>query len=221
MHQDKNLPADEFHVILVPGADGLAFAQDAAQAAERGAAVHSLTLPAFAGHPVDGQAAFYADAADLIGAALDELRGPGAPVFAFGRNLGGSLLGHAVVLGADFDGVVLIGAIPSLSDFRIHGDHSSARRFRAALGGYTSRIGLIEPLDLSASLRTIDPRICLLQVGRDDPYMDARSDKIFNGLEANFRVEYYDDGHAMTAPATMARRSDFIAGLAVRQTRGC
>ena len=126
------MPADEFHVILVPGADGLAFAQDAAQAAERGAAVHSLTLPAFAGHPVDGQAAFYADA-------------------------------------ADFDGVVLIGAIPSLSDFRIHGDHSSARRFRAALGGDTSRIGLIEPLDLFASLRTIDPRICLLQVGRDDP----------------------------------------------------
>ena len=212
------MPADEIHVLLVPGADRLAFTEDAAQAAERSATVHPLNLPVFAGHPVDGQAAYYAHVAGLIGAALEALRG--GPVFAFRRNLGASLLGHAVVLGAKFDGVVLIGTIPSLSDFRLHGDHPSARRFRAALGGDTSRIGRIEPLDLTASLRAIDPGTCLLQVGRDDPYMDARSDKIFERLEAEFRVEYYDDGHAMTAAATIARRWGFIADLAGPPTAG-
>lgn len=44
--------------------------------------------------------------------------------------------------------------------------------------------------------------------------MDERSDKYFKGLSENFNVEYYDDDHAMTAPATLARRWHFIAGLA-------
>jgi hypothetical protein len=108
----------------------------------------------------------------------------------------------------------LIGAIPSLSDFRIHGGHPSARRFRAALEGDTSRIGQLEPFDLTASLRAIDPSICLLQVGRDDPYMDERSYKIFNELSSEFNVEYYDDGHAMADTPALARRWNFIAGLA-------
>jgi hypothetical protein len=211
-HQEATMPANEIQVILVPGADRLAFSADTAQAAARGATVHPLTLPAFSGHPIDDQAAYYADMAGLIGAALKDARRAGGPVFGFGRNLGGSLLGHAVAQGAAFDGVVLIGAIPSLSDFRLHGNHPSARRFRAALGGDTSRIDLIEPLDLTASLRAFDPQLCLIQVGRDDPYMDARSDEIFQRLEANFQVEYYPDGHAMTASATIARRWDFIAG---------
>ena len=65
------MPADEIHVLLVPGADRLAFTEDAAQAAERSATVHPLNLPVFAGQPVDGQAAYYAHVAGLIGAALE------------------------------------------------------------------------------------------------------------------------------------------------------
>jgi len=190
------------------------FTADIAQAAAWDAVVHPLTMPAFTGHPIDGQVDFFAEAAAIIDAKASSPRDSGMPVFAFGRNLGGSLLGHAIKRGTVLDGVVFIGVIPSLTDFRIHGDHPSARRYRAALDGDTSRVGTLEPFDLTASLRAIDPQSCLHQVGQDDPYLDARSFKIFAGLEAKFRVKYHDDNHAMEAPATLARRWEFIAGLA-------
>lgn len=213
MDTDKSI-----HVVLVPGADALPFDEDIAAAAARGAHAHTVTYDPPTGHPIDDCEAYYQSVSAKIGVVAANIRArePDAHIFAFGRNLGGSILAYHAVRSDDFAGLVMIGVIPELSTFRIHGAHESARRFRQSLEatGEVARTGEIAPLDMTASLAAYPPEHCLIQVGENDDYMDERAFAIFRELESRFRTEWLDDVHAMAAPDTVAQRWAFIEALA-------
>jgi hypothetical protein len=202
------------HVILVPGADALEFGPDIAEAGRRGIAVHALTLPLFAGHPIDARRPYYDGVAAQIRAAIADIRrtDDAAPVFAIGRNQGASLLGHAAAGSDDFAGLVFTGAIPELSVYRARSDLPSARSFRASLSGPAelARISEMRDMDLTETLKRIPPERCLLQIGSEDDWMDAASFDAFRALERAFAVEWVADGHAMVSPAALASRWSFI-----------
>lgn len=202
------------HVVLVPGADALPFDEDIAAAAARGAHAYTVAYDPPTGHPIDECAAYYQSVSAKIGAVATNIRArtPDARIFAFGRNLGGSILACHAAQGDDFLALVMVGVIPELSTFRIHGRHASAQRFRQSLEdtGETGRIGEIAPLDMTASLAAYPPERCLIQVGESDDYMDARAFATFRVLESRFRIEWLNDVHAMAAPDTVARRWAFI-----------
>ena len=209
---------ESIHVVLVPGADALPFDEDIAAAAARGAHAYTVAYDPPTGHPIDDCEAYYQDVSAKIGAVAADIRTrtPEAKIFAFGRNLGGSILAyHATCSRDDFRGLVMIGVIPELSTFRIHGDHASAQRFRQSLEATAevARIGEIAPLDMTASLAAYPAEHCLIQVGEKDDYMDERAFATFRELEARFHTEWLDDVHAMAAPDTVARRWAFIQAL--------
>ena len=213
---------ESIHVVLVPGADALAFEADIAAAAERGVPAYVVKYDPPQGHPIDDCEAYYQAVSTRIHAVAADIRAlaPDARIFAFGRNLGGSILAYHAArpdkFREDFQGLVMIGVIPELSTFRIHGDHSSAQRFRDSLSGPTeiARINDIAPLDMTASLATHPVDRCLIQIGKQDDYMDDRAVAIFRKLESRFPSEWLDDVHAMAAPDTVARRWAFIEALA-------
>ena len=62
------------YVVLVPGADSLTFEEDCTAAIERGFSVVELTLPPFAGHPIDDRMAHFDAVADLIVDAIENIR---------------------------------------------------------------------------------------------------------------------------------------------------
>jgi hypothetical protein len=174
------------------------------------------------GHPIDDFEAYYQAVSTRIHAVAADIRAlaPDARIFAFGRNLGGSILAYHAArpdkFREDFQGLVMIGVIPELSTFRIHGAHSSAQRFRDSLSGPAeiAQIGAIAPLDMTVSLATYPVDRCLIQIGEQDDYMDERAFAIFRKLESRFLSEWLDDVHAMAAPDTVARRWAFIEALA-------
>ncbi|MBT5667044.1 MAG: hypothetical protein HOJ06_17010 [Rhodospirillaceae bacterium] len=209
--------SESIHVVLVPGADALPFDEDIDAATARGAHACTVSYAPPTGHPIDDCEAYYQDVSAKIGAVAADIRtrAPDARIFAFGRNLGGSILAYHAARADNFQGLVMIGVIPELSTFRIHGDHPSARRFRQSLEATAegARIGEIAPLDMTASLAAYPAEQCLIQVGEKDDYMDERAFDIFRNLESQFRTEWLDDVHAMAAPDTVARRWAFIQGL--------
>jgi hypothetical protein len=208
----------ELFVILVPGADARRFDEDIAVAEAHGAGVETLCLPPPGGHPIDARRPYFEAVAGRIAGTVARARlaRPGACIGGIGRNHGGSLLAYAQARGAGLDGLVLAGAIPALSRFRAESAHASARAFRAALEarGENERIAETAVLDLTASLRRIDPEDCLLQVGHRDDWMEASSQRIFLDLDRRFPLVWYDDDHAMAAASTVAARWAFLRRLA-------
>ncbi len=206
------------HVLLVPGADGRTFPEDIAYIQDRGIVTHALALPQFQGHPIDASPAYYDQVASLIAIAGHRLRQTTgqAPLFGIGRNLGGSLLAYTAAHSPIFDGLVFTGAIPELSKFRASSAHESARKLRATLGTpqEIARLISLQPLDLVASLEKIQPERCLVQVGTNDPWMDAAAMETFRQLESTYQVQWLPDDHAMVSPATIAARWAFIGSLA-------
>jgi hypothetical protein len=206
--------AGGIHVILVPGADALEFGPDVAEAAKRGISVHPLTLPAYAGHPIDARRPYYDRVAAQVGDAVDAIRNADgrARIFAIGRNQGASLLGWAAARRQDFDGLVFTGAIPELSRYREKSDLPSARKFRESLSGPAelARIPEMRDMDLTETLKRLPAERCLLQIGNEDDWMDAASFAAFRTLERSYRVEWIADGHAMVSPAALAGRWAFI-----------
>jgi hypothetical protein len=202
------------HVILVPGADALEFGPDIGEAARRAIAVHPLTLPAYAGHPIDARRPYYDGIAAQIRGAIGDIRrgNARAAIFAIGRNQGASLLGHAAAGSDAFDGLVFTGAIPALSSYRAESDLPSARNFRASLAGPAelARIATMRDMDLTETLKRIPADRCQLQIGSEDDWMDAASFAIFRDLEKSYRVEWIADGHAMVSPAALTGRWSFI-----------
>jgi hypothetical protein len=207
-------PGRAVHVILVPGADALEFGPDIAEAGRRGIAVHPLTLPRYEGHPIDGRQPYYDGVAKQIAGAIDEIRRKDgdARLFAIGRNQGASILAYAAARSGAFAGLVFTGAIPELSKYRAHSDLPSARKFRASLSGPAERARIPEmrPMDLTVSLETIPPDICLLQIGREDDWMDEASFDAFRSLEQRFDVAWIADGHAMVSPEALSGRWSFV-----------
>ena len=127
----------KIHAILVPGADALPFPEDGAAAARCGATVEELTLPPVTGHPIDARPPYFNAVADSIAAEIARVReaAAGVRIFGIGRNHGGSLLAYAAARDGGFDGLVLPGVIPALSEYRAHSDLPSARTFREGLNG--------------------------------------------------------------------------------------
>jgi len=208
------------HVILVPGADARGFDEDAAFVRDLPIGLETLTLTPPTGHPIDARRGYFDAVAGRIAgaAARARLARPGALVAGIGRNHGGSLLAHAQARGAGLDALVLPGVIPALSRFRADSGHASARAFRAVLQatGEGARIAETAGLDLTASLRRVEPEICLLQVGHRDDWIDAAARELFRTLDGRFPLVWYDDDHAMAAPATVAARWAFLRRLARR-----
>jgi hypothetical protein len=206
------------HVLLIHGADGLAFAEDRAEAERRGAIPHPLRLPAFSGDPVADASRHYDAVSDVIATEIASIRaqGPG-PVAAIGRNLGGSLLAwHAARCGTP-DILVMTGAIHDLARFRAESDHEGARNFRARISGDDAAARVMETaaLDLVATLPRIPPGKCLLQAGRADPWLDEDAWAAFERLNGlGYAVERLDDDHAMVSPKAIAGRWDFILRMA-------
>jgi hypothetical protein len=210
---------ESFHVVLVPGADALVFDEDIAAARQRGAQVWPVTYGPPTGHPIDDCEAYYQSVSVKISALVADIRtqDPDAVIFAFGRNLGGSILAYHAVRRDEFRALVMIGVIPELTTFRRYGAHPSAIGFRERLtaAGEMARNEELAPLDMTVSLATYPADKCLIQVGERDDYMDERAFDAFRALEARFQTEWLDDVHAMVEPDTLARRWSFIEGLAV------
>lgn len=210
--------AKAVHVVLVPGADALEFGPDIAEAGLRGIAAYPLTLPKYAGHPIDGRRPYYDRAARQIDDAIGDIRrtDPDGLIFAIGRNQGASILGYAAAGRDDFHGLVFTGAIPALSVYRAKSDLPSARSFRASLSGPSAlaRIAEMRDMDLTETLKRIPADRCLLQIGNEDDWMDAASFDIFRALEKTHHVEWVADGHAMVSPAALAGRWAFIERMA-------
>jgi hypothetical protein len=206
--------ADTIHVILVPGADALEFGPDVAEAGRRGITVHPLALPAYDGHPIDARRPYYDRVAEQIRDAIGGIRRADGRtlIFAIGRNQGASILAYAAAQSGAFDGLVFTGAIPELSRYRAHSDLPSARKFRASLSGPAeiARIPEMRDMDLTETLKRIQPERCLLQIGSEDDWMDAASFDAFRRLERDFDVAWIADGHAMISPAALAGRWSFI-----------
>lgn len=202
------------HVILVPGADALAFGPDIAEAGLRGIAVHPLVLTPYSGHPIDGRHRYYDDVAQQIGTAIADIRRTDdkALIFAIGRNQGASILAHAAAGSGDYCGLVFTGAIPELSVYRAESDLPSAVNFRASLPDPTdlARISEMRDMDLTQTLKRIPPECCLLQIGSEDDWMDEASFEAFRKLEETYRVEWIVDGHAMVSPTALEGRWSFI-----------
>ena len=123
------------YVVLVPGADSLTFKEDCAAAIERGFSVVELTLPPFAGHPIDDRMVHFDAVADLIVDAIENIRdkAPNAPIAVIGRNNGGGQLAWALARGIHVGAAVLVGAIPEISLYRKQSQSASALTFRNAL----------------------------------------------------------------------------------------
>lgn len=208
-------PNNPLQVVLVPGADALTFGADIAEAARRGIAIHELTLPPFGGHPIDDRRAHFDDAARIIGTKVEALRKaiPGVPVAAIGRNNGGGQLAWAAANGVEFDAIVLVGAIPEISRFRMESDFKSAVSFRNALAGPEELARVPEAmreLDIVVTAERLDPRHCLIQFGTNDPWIDHTATDAAEKLARRFRVEWLDDGHAMESAAALRQRWDFL-----------
>lgn len=208
----------EQFVILVPGADARGFEEDLAFARARGIDTETLELPPPVGLPIDARQPYFAAVAGRIAGAVARARlaRAGAFVGGIGRNHGASLLAYAQAGGAGLDGLVLTGAIPALSRFRAASGHPSARAFRAALEARheSARLAETAGLDMTSSLARIGPARCLLQVGHRDDWIDAAAQAIFLDLDRRFPLVWYDDDHAMAAPATVAARWAFLRRLA-------
>lgn len=202
------------HVILVPGADSLAFPEDQEAAKRCGATVHALTLSPIVGHPIDARPPYFNAVADQITAEIARARADtlGVRIFGIGRNHGGSLLAYAAARDGGFDGLVFPGVIPKLSDYRARSNLASARKFRERLDGPAelARIPELQPFDMVPCLDALGPERCLIQVGRSDDWMDGESLKCFRELEARYRVVWLEDDHAMAAPETVTARWAFI-----------
>lgn len=202
------------HVILVPGADSLAFLEDLEAANKCGATVHALTLSPIVGHPIDARPPYFNAVADQIASEIACARAstPGVRIFGIGRNHGGSLLAYTAARDGGFDGLILPGVIPKLSDYRARSNLASAQKFRERLDGPAelARIPELQPFDMVPCLEGLDPEHCLIQVGRSDDWMDEESLKCFRELEARYRVVWLDDDHAMAAAETVAARWAFI-----------
>lgn len=204
-------------VILVPGADALTFEADIAEARRRGIATHALTLPPFRGHPIDARRAHFDAAADIIDAQAVALRkaAPAARIAAIGRNNGGGQLAWAAARGVMLDALVLVGAIPEISRFRLESDFESAVSFRKALASPEELdrvVPVMRELDIVATAQRLDPARCLIQFGTRDPYIDGTSTDAAERLARRFRVEWLDDEHAMESPAALTQRWDFLEG---------
>ncbi|MBL4721669.1 MAG: hypothetical protein JKY20_11130 [Alphaproteobacteria bacterium] len=208
---------EPIHVVLVPGADALVFNEDIAAAQQRGAQVWPVIYGPPTGHPIDDCEAYYQSVSQRITVIVDEIRAssPAPLIFAFGRNLGGSILAYHAAQKNDFRALVMIGVIPELTTFRRHGAHQSATTFRQRLAesGELARIEDLEHLDMTTSLKSYPADQCLIQVGERDDYMDERAFDAFRALEARFPTEWLDDVHAMVEPDTLARRWTFIEAL--------
>ncbi len=76
------------YVVLVPGADSLTSEEDCSAATERGFSVAELTLPPYAGHPIDGRMAHFDAVADRIVDAIENIRDKAfdARIAVIGRN---------------------------------------------------------------------------------------------------------------------------------------
>lgn len=212
------------HVILVPGADALEFGPDLAEAKRRGIAAHALTLTPYSGHPIDGRRPYYDAVATQVRETIDGIRSSDdeARVFGLGRNQGASLLGHAAAGEESFCGLVFTGAIPELSLYRTNSVLPSARAFRDSLSGPEEypRIAELRELDLTRTLRRVDPRTCLLQIGTRDDWIDADAVDAYRTLEKSFRVDWVDDDHAMNAASSIGGRWDFVERVAAAVDKG-
>lgn len=208
-------PGRAIHVILVPGADALEFGPDLMEADRRGVAIHPLILSAYEGHPIDARRPYYDGVAKQIADTVEAIRrtDEDASMFAIGRNQGASILAYAAAGSGVFDGLVFTGAIPELSKYRAASELPSARKFRASLSGPAelARIPEMRDMDLTVSLESIPPEICLLQIGSEDDWMDEASIDAFRALERRFQVAWIADGHAMISPASLDGRWSFIA----------
>jgi hypothetical protein len=215
-------PGRSVHVILVPGADALEFGPDISEAGRRGIPVHPLMLPDYVGHPIDSRRPYYDGVAKQIAETVDGIRRAEADalLFAIGRNQGASILAYAAARSRAFHGLVFTGAIPELSRYRAQSSLPSACKFRASLSGPAelARIRELRDMDLTVSLETIPPDICLLQIGSEDDWMDEASFDAFRSLERRFEVAWIADGHAMVSPEALAGRWSFIERRAHKAT---
>jgi len=201
-------------VILVPGADALAFEEDRAEAERRDIVVRELTLPPFSGHPIDDRKAHFNAVAVQIAAAAQEMREqqPQGRLAAIGRNNGGGQLAWALATTVALDAVVLVGAIPEISLYRKESNSPSAVTFRDSLSSDAeyARIDEMQPLDIVNSSKQWAKTRCLLQFGLNDPYIDETATAAADTLASDHRVEWLDDDHAMVSPHSLEQRWSFI-----------
>ena len=202
------------YVVLVPGADSLTFEEDCAAAIERGFSLVELTLPPFAGHPIDDRMAHFDAVADLIVDAIENIRDKAsdARIAVIGRNNGGGQLAWALARGIHVGAAVLVGAIPEISLYRKQSQSASAVTFRNALADETEffKIDDMKPLDIIASSKQWAISKCLMQFGQNDPYIDETADNAAERLSKQYRIEWLDDDHAMVSPTSLQQRWDYI-----------
>ncbi|MED5359657.1 MAG: hypothetical protein VYD85_14760 [Pseudomonadota bacterium] len=181
------------YVVLVPGADSLTFEEDCTAAIERGFSVVELTLPPFAGHPIDDRLAHFDAIADRIVDAIENIRdkAPDARIAVIGRNNGGGQLAWALARGIRVGAAVLVGAIPEISLYRKQSQSASAVTFRNTLADEAefAKIDDMKPLDIVASSKHWAISKCLMQFGQNDPYIDETADDAAERLAKQYRIE--------------------------------
>ncbi len=211
------------HAILIQGADSLGFAEDTAEALRRGFSVQEPTLPPFSGHPIDARWAHFDAVGDIVSRIIDKIRAdaPAARIAAIGRNNGGGQLAWAAARGLAIDAMALVGAIPEISRYRRESNAPSAQKFRQSLAGEAewARISEMRPLDIITISKFIKCP-CLLQFGRNDPFIDETATEAAEILGKRFPVEWLDDDHAMVSPDTLRQRWDFLEGALTHGSTG-
>lgn len=193
-------------VLLIPGADGLAFVEDERASRRAGFRVRALELPK--APPCVVHPDHFAAVSRCIESAALALReeAPEAPLGAIGRNAGGGQLAFAAAEGLALDAMVLCGAIPQVSRFVGHSQHAIARGIRAT---EHPSIEALAAIDVTATLPRTDVP-CLIQFGRRDPTLDETAAAGAEALARSFDVRWLDDVHAMVAPASLAQRWAFL-----------
>ncbi len=186
-------------IVFIPGADGIPFHEDTEAAHLSFARTHLLAFPNGERSSVATYKQYFQMFTESLRRMIESIRkmnGDGG-VYAVGRNFGGSLLAHAASA-VTLEGIVVVGSIPDMSRFLTESPHPQAVAFRTSYSGALVDFApAVRELDLVASLETLDADMCYLQIGRQDPWLDATSLRIYKTLGKTFSTKFYDDGHTV------------------------
>lgn len=212
------------YVILVPGADALAFDEDLAEAIARQFETRIIALPRRSGHPVATMREYYEEVRVLIGTEVDAIRSADsdALIVAIGRNLGGSLLAYAERANGSLDALVILGAVPALSNYFLqkYRESRDAEQGRSKQVISEERWGEAAKFDLVESLDALRSERLLIQIGTRDEWINQDSVDIYKSMEQRFSVKWFDCGHSMGSSDAVAQRWKFIELMTGQSTFG-